>query len=126
MNRELKLSEYAAQVCDALEANPRDAEGNAGTVNVTFNPEHSDYRLFISNVIRNAFCSLGAHASDTLFAHYRGMTISNIQMQKRIEELSKPNLPMREIQKAPKKGKIAKNKIEKAIKEVKENAAKKG
>lgn len=90
MNPKLKLSEYAAQVCDALEANPTDAEGNAGTVNVTFNPEHSEYRMFISNVIRNAFCSVGAHASDTLFMHYLSMTVGHMQMQKRIEELSKP------------------------------------
>ena len=123
MNRELKLSEYAAQVCDALEANPRDADGKAGPVTATFNPEHAEHRLFISNVIRNAFCSVGAQASDTLFAHYRGMTVSHMQMLKRIEELSKPvakaEKPKRTIQSAPKRGNIAKKKIEEAVKAVK-------
>jgi hypothetical protein len=129
MNRELKLSEYASQICDALEANPTNADGQRGDVNVRLSPEHAEYRLFISNVIRNAFCSVGAHTSDTLFTYYRGMSASNMQLIKRIEELSKaadkPVKPKRVIQSAPKKGKIPKAKIEKAVKEVKKNEMKK-
>lgn len=119
MNQPLKLSEYAAQVCDALEANPKNEQGEPNVVTVTFHPAERDHRLFISNVIRNAFCTQGAYASDALFFHFQNMSVANMQLSQQLQALSKvENKPKRTIQSAPKKGTIPKAKIEKAVKKV--------
>lgn len=143
----MKLSDYVSQVCDALEANPTSATGQIGNVNITLNSEHMFYRNAIANVLRNALCGTGSYASDMLFSKsqqidnaYHDVLQKQQELEKNHEEAIQGYIksgkesalsefstkkrrgpkPNREIQVAPRRGRIPKKKIEEAMNAIKD------
>lgn len=119
----MNLSNYVSQVCDALNATPTDKDGKSCNITITLNPEHMGYRTAIAEVLRNAFCGAGAYASDMLFN--RAQQVTN-DYQNSLRRQAQWAFDKEEAKKEkPKRGRIPKAKIEKAVKEVKD-AAKEG
>lgn len=111
----MQLSDYVAQICNAIESNHVDDKGEPQNINMTLSHQHMAYRGTVAAVLRKAFCGDAAGVSDMLFDRAQQVGMHHEQYkqahQASLVELgaikaSKPIKPMREIQKAPKKGKI--------------------
>lgn len=117
----MKLSDYIGEFCSALELeNP---EGQAVTINLLI--QHKHYRNILASSLKDMFLGRNAVVSDKLFADvqelhqaYCGVIRAYEEKKLEIDELMKAKKPKREIQESPKRGRIPKNKIEKAVKEV--------
>lgn len=125
----MKLSEYIAALCNALES--KNPEGRAIAMNLL--AEHQAYREVASHALKSLFLGGNQFLLDDLFyerqtclAAYQNSLKQQAEWAYENDKPKKAVKPKRVIQSAPKKGGIAKKKIEAVVKKVKEDAAKEG
>jgi hypothetical protein len=120
----MKLTEYVAQLCNALETpNP---EGKVVTINLPV--EHKAYRAEISRALMGVFLGNNSFILDCMFeskiavfkAHedYKTANQAGIKAMEQMNAKVKTIKPKRVIQSAPKKGGISKKKIEAAVNKI--------